>query len=106
MSNPTISLWGLLGLAFVRRPMVGPALCFGASPVEPHGFAGLAVLLIANRYHMAFATNTGGSNGKSKTGTTSSGISRSSLCGLSAKPAKSAHHGSMAAVQVRRPKPY
>lgn len=30
---------GEAGLAFVRRPSVGPTLRFGASPTEPRGFA-------------------------------------------------------------------
>ena len=38
MSNPTTPLRGAAGLAFVRRPSVGPSLRFGASPAGPRAF--------------------------------------------------------------------
>lgn len=35
MSSPTIPLWCLVRLVFVRRPLDGPSLRFGAAPLEP-----------------------------------------------------------------------
>nr|CRY94962.1 hypothetical protein [uncultured prokaryote] len=42
MSNPTTPLRGMAGLAFVRRPSVGPSLRFGAPPTGSRGFAARA----------------------------------------------------------------